>query len=127
MSSSSGRIPLACLARLSKAGHEHHPKPGLVADHLSISLGGGFQRDGLDRGYTEGPIDLVAQPGHAERYRDNRFFVREVDYYEVRDGFPRIRTGDFPPGVVDITYKLDPAALTPFGVERAAVEGWLKP
>ena len=58
----------------------------------------------------------------AERYSDTRFFVRDVRYFEVRDDFPRIRPGEHPQGVVDITYKIDPSALARFEVERAAVE-----
>jgi hypothetical protein len=122
---------------------DEQPFPHLLLAHVAVTLGGVTNQSladliveirGLlatsgrtldvfnDRLITAGWLDA-----HAERYRDTRFFVREDHFYEVRDGFPRIRPGDFPPGVVDITYKLDPAALTPFEVERAAVEGWLKP
>ena len=52
------------------------------------------------------------------RYSENRLFVRDIRYFEVRDDFPRIRPGDLPPGVVDITYKIDPSSLAPFEVER---------
>ena len=43
-----------------------------------------------DRLITAGWIDA-----HAAQYSENRFFVREVHYFEVRDDFPRIRPGDF--------------------------------
>jgi hypothetical protein len=122
---------------------DERPFPHLALVHVAVALGGGTNPTLADliahlRGMlaTSGrPLDVFNDrlimagwiDAHAEQYRDTRFFVREVHYYEVRDGFPRIRPGDFTPGVVDITYKLDLAALTPFEVEKAAVEGWLKP
>ena len=63
---------------------------------------------------------------HGVFYSENRFFLREIRYFEVRDDFPRIRHGDFHAGVIEITYKLDLAAILPFEVEQAVVEGWLK-
>jgi len=74
-----------------------------------------------DQLITAGWIDA-----HAVHYSENRFFVRDIRYYEVRDYFPRIRPGDRPPGVVDITYKIEPSSLAPFEVERSVVEVWLK-
>lgn len=132
-----GKIPIS-----NEQQMDERPFPHLVLAHVAVAMGGGTNPSLVDivaevRSLlaTSGrPLDIFNDllitagwiDAHAERYRDNRFFVREVRYYEVTDGFPRIRPGDFPPGVVDITYKLDPAALAPFEVERAVVEGWLK-
>src|SRR5262249_24469205 len=130
-----GKIPISNEQQL-----DERPFPHLALVHVAVTLGGGANPSLADliaeiRGLlaTSGrPLDVFNDrlftagwlDAHAERYRDTRFFVREITYYEVRDGFPRIRPGDFPPGVVDVTYKLEPAALTPFEVEKAAVEGW---
>jgi hypothetical protein len=133
-----GKIPISNEQQL-----DERPFPHLALVHVGVTLGGGnnpslpdmvAELRGLlaasgrpldvfnDRLILEGWIDA-----HAGRYSETRYFVREIHLYEVRDDFPCIRPGDFPPGVVDITYKIDPAALAPFEVERAAVEGWLKP
>jgi hypothetical protein len=122
---------------------DERPFPHLALAHVAVTLGGGTNPSLADiiamvRGlfaisgrtldvFNDHLIMAGWIDAHAERYSNIRFFVREVRYYEVRDGFPRIRPGDFPPGVVDITYKLDPVALIPFLVEVATVEGWLKP
>jgi hypothetical protein len=133
-----GKIPISNEQQL-----DERPFPHLALAHVAVTLGGGANQSLADMittvrgllamsGYT---LDLFNDrlimagwiDAHAERYSSNRFFVREVRFYEVGEGFPRIRSGDFPPGVVDISYKLDPAALLPFIVEQAVVEGWLKP
>ena len=121
---------------------DERPFPHLVLVHVAVATGGGTNPSlvdvvaevrallvttGLalgvfnDRLITAGWIDA-----HAARYSENRFFVRDVRYFEVRDDFPRIRPGEHLPGVVDITYKIDPSMLTRFEVERSAVEVWLK-
>lgn len=137
-SKAGGKIPISNEQQL-----DERPFPHLVLVHVAMAAGGGTNQTLVDivsqlrtllaasgrplavfndRLITSGWLDA-----HAARYGENRYFVRDVRFYEVRDGFPRVRPGDCPPGVVDITYKLDPAALTPFEVERAAAEGWLKP
>lgn len=121
---------------------DERPFPHLVLVHVGVTVGGGANPSLVDLvadlrsllSATGRPLgvfnDTLLTAGwldaHAARYCETRYFVREVRSFEVRDGFPRIRPGDVPPGVVDITYKLDPAALTPFEVDRAVVEGWLK-
>jgi hypothetical protein len=132
-----GKIPIASEQQL-----DERPFPHLALAHVAVTLGGSGNPaladiiDGI-RGLLAGsgrPLDVFNDrlilagwiDAHAARYSETRFFVREVHFFDVRDGFPRIRQGDFPPGVVDITYRLDPAALMPFEVERAAVEDWLK-
>ena len=60
------------------------------------------------------------------QYREFRFLVRDVNFFEVRDGFPRIRPGDFPGGVVEIAYKIDVAGITPYEIEKSAVEAMLR-
>ena len=131
------RIPISNEQQL-----DERPFPHLVLTHVAVAAGGGTNPSLMDmvesirailsttgrplgvfndRLITAGWIDA-----HAARYSENRYFVRDIRYFEVKEGFPRIRTGDCPPGVVDITYKLDSAALTPFVVEKDTVEGWLK-
>lgn len=131
------RIPISNEQQL-----DERPFPHLVLVLVTVAAGGGSNQSLVDmvesirallsatgrplgafndRLITAGWIDA-----HAAKYSDNRFFVREIRYFEVRDGFPRIRAGDFAPGVVEVTYKLDPAVLIPFEVQRDVVEGWLK-
>jgi Putative PD-(D/E)XK family member, (DUF4420) len=117
-------FPHLVLAHVAAAagGGSNQSLTDLVADVRSLLAGSGRPLDAFnDRLITAGCVDA-----HEARYSENRLFVREVRYFEVRDDFPRVRPGDFPPGVVDVTYKLDPAALVPFEVDQAAVEGWLK-
>jgi hypothetical protein len=132
-----GRIPISNEQQL-----DERPFPHLVLVHVAVVTGGGTNpslvdiigdvREMLattgrsliafnDQLITAGGIDA-----HAACYSKNQLFVRDIQYYEVRDDFPRIRPGDHPPGVTDITYKIDPSVLAPFKVEQSAVEVWLK-
>ncbi len=121
---------------------DERPFPHLVLVHVGVTVGGGTNSSLVDLvselrsalATTGRPLDVFNDTlitagwldAHAARYCETRYHVREVRYFEVRDDFPRLRPGDFPSGVVDITYKLDPAALMPFEVEKVTVEGWLK-
>lgn len=130
------RIPVASEQQL-----DERPFPRLVLAHLAVTLGAGANPSLVDLvGEIRGLLAASGRPlglfndrllaagwldAHSERYNGTRFFVREWHLYEVRDGFPRIRPGDLPLGLADITYTLDPSALTSFEVERPTVEGWL--
>lgn len=131
------KIPIASEQQL-----DERPFPRLVLAHVAVTVGGGTNQSLIDivadlrslLSATGRPLgrfndQLIAAgwiEAHVEHYSENRFFVRETHYFEVKDDFPRIRIGDCKQGVMDITYKLDPASLTQFEVERGAVEGWLK-
>jgi hypothetical protein len=130
-----GRIPVSNEQQL-----DERPFPHLALVHFAVAVGGGANLSLTDlvadvRGLLGGrPLDVFNDQlitagwldAHAAHYAENRLFVREVRYYEVRDDFPRIRAGEFPAGIVEVSYKLDPAILAPFELQRATVEGWLK-
>lgn len=50
---------------------------------------------------------------HAE-YRPERYAVRSVEFFEVRDGFPRLLPEMMPVGVGNVRYRIDRSALEPF-------------
>ena len=102
------------------AGAGHPSLPELVSE-IRASLGGSALIAFDDRLINAGYLDA-----HENHYRECRFFLREISFYDVRDDFPRIRPGDFPVGVVDIAYRIEPAGLAPFSTDRNAVEARLK-
>jgi len=53
-------------------------------------------------------------PGSESRYSLPLYTVRSVVAFEVREGFPRITEADCPPGVGDVTYRVQLGALTDF-------------
>jgi len=62
---------------------------------------------------------LLAQgyhPAQADLYREHGFTERARDYYEVRDGFPRILESQLCGGVSKVRYRLDLAAAANFKV-----------
>jgi hypothetical protein len=130
-----GRIPISNELQL-----DDRPFDFMVLVHVSVSQGGTDNPSLTDmvegvRAEFAGPTlltfnDKLITAGyldaHVDRYRESRFFLRELDFYEVRDDFPRVRPGDFPVGVVEISYKIDVAAILPFKIEQPAVEARLR-
>lgn len=68
-------------------------------------------------------IDADYADIHADRYRRTGYSVREQNYFEIREGFPRIVEADLPDGVGGVRYSLVIASCRPFAVERDAALG----
>jgi hypothetical protein len=131
-----GRIPISNELQL-----DDRPFGFMILVHISVSQGSASNPSLTDmvegvRALLTGPAVLTFNDklitagyldAHVDRYRESRFFLREMDFFEVRDDFPRIRPGDFPIGVVEISYKIDVAAVVPFKIEQAGVWAHLRP
>jgi hypothetical protein len=59
--------------------------------------------------------------GHTAIYDEPRYQVRELRYFHVREGFPRLTEVDLPDGVGDVRYTVALAACQPFIIDAAAV------
>ena len=129
-----GRIPIASELQL-----DERPFDFLVLVHIPVSQGGAGNQSltdmvGCVRAQLSGPAllsfnDKLITAGfldaHADRYRESRFLIRDISFFEVHGNFPRIRPGDFSAGVVEISYKIDVAAIMPFEIEQPVVEARL--
>ncbi|MEV7389322.1 PD-(D/E)XK motif protein [Streptomyces sp. NPDC091215] len=60
-------------------------------------------------------------PGQKDLYDEPRYTPREVRFWEVRDGFPRIVESGLPAGVSDCTYSLALSGLDQYRVGDAEV------
>ena len=134
-SKAGGRISIANEMQL-----DERPFAFLILAHVLVTLVGGTHPSLPDvvaeiRSLLTGPVlsafdDKLINAGyldaHAIHYRESRFLIRDVIFFDVRDGFPRIRPGDFPVGVVDVSYKLDVAGIMPFKIEKSPVEAMLR-
>ncbi len=76
------------------------PSPSAAAQFESKLLSAGWKRD---------------------EERSERYFVRLMEAFEVRDDFPRLISADLPAGVGNVQYSVDRAAMVPFKVEVAAM------
>ncbi|MBE0610060.1 MAG: PD-(D/E)XK motif protein [Dehalococcoidia bacterium] len=67
---------------------------------------------------------------HSHRYEATGYAVREVGYYEVAEGFPRIVEADLRPGVGDVHYAVSVGQCLPYkmtaGALRDALQGRLR-
>jgi hypothetical protein len=129
-----GRIPIANELQL-----DERPFAFLILVHISASLAGAGHPALPDivaevRSLLTGPAiaefdDKLISAGylaaHAIHYGEFRFLIRGINFYQVHGGFPRIRPGDFPGGVVDIAYKIDVTGITPYQIAKSAVEAML--
>ncbi|CAG7649310.1 PD-(D/E)XK motif protein [Actinacidiphila bryophytorum] len=50
-------------------------------------------------------------PGHHDLYEEPRYTVRDLRFWHVREGFPRLVESDLPEGVGDCTYNVSTAGL----------------
>jgi hypothetical protein len=101
------------------------PNPNLgsiIGDIRSILSGHGAVIDEFDSKLIRaGWLDAFA-----DKYEPNRFFVKEQKFFEVKEGFPRLITGELPQGLAEVTYSVELSALKSFEVPRSLVQGWLK-
>lgn len=56
---------------------------------------------------------------HRPAYEGTGYQVRQVQFYDVRDGFPRITESGLPDGVMSVSYEIDMAFCEPFAVHDA--------
>jgi Putative PD-(D/E)XK family member, (DUF4420) len=105
---------------LSPAGEGHSSLPDMVAAVRALLTGPAILAFD-DKLITAGYLNA-----HAAHYRECRFLIREVSFFQVRDAFPRIRAGEFRAGVVEIAYKIDLTGITPYKIERPAVEAMIQ-
>jgi len=64
-------------------------------------------------------------PVHDDRYILEGYHVEEVNYYSVRDGFPRLLGSDLKPGIGGIKYTVDLSACTEFKIDAEEVKTFL--
>ncbi|MBC3843616.1 PD-(D/E)XK motif protein [Streptacidiphilus sp. 4-A2] len=50
-------------------------------------------------------------PGHRDHYAEPRYTLRDLRFWNVRDGFPRLVESDLPSGVDECSYQLNTASL----------------
>lgn len=50
-------------------------------------------------------------PGHHDLYEEPRYTLRELRFWHVREGFPRLVEADLPDGVGDCTYQVSTSGL----------------
>jgi len=65
------------------------------------------------------------RPSYAKQ-RPEKYRVRSVEFFRIRDGFPRILPADLISGVGHVSYRVDRSALDPFLVPWHEVECQLK-
>ncbi|MGW1064406.1 PD-(D/E)XK motif protein [Streptomyces aureus] len=56
-------------------------------------------------------IQVGYLPGHHDLYEEPRYTLRELRFWHVREGFPRLVESDLPEGVGDCTYNVSTSGL----------------
>ncbi|MEW2046597.1 PD-(D/E)XK motif protein [Streptomyces sp. NPDC005476] len=56
-------------------------------------------------------IQVGYLPGHHDLYEEPRYTLRELQFWHVREGFPRLVESDLPEGVGDCTYNVSTSGL----------------
>jgi hypothetical protein len=69
--------------------------------------------------FDEGLIEVGFLDSHRELYKRQRYQLRDVRYYEIRDEFPRLTRNQITDGVKDVNYQISIDACLPY---KATVE-----
>jgi hypothetical protein len=64
---------------------------------------------------------------HKKQYADRKLSIREMRFFQVRDGFPRITAASVPPGIATLEYQVDLRACAPFEIDQHAAFAYLFP
>ncbi|MFF0266868.1 PD-(D/E)XK motif protein [Kribbella sp. NPDC004536] len=67
-------------------------------------------------------IQIGYLPGHRDLYEEPRYTLRELRFWHVREGFPRLVESDLPAGIGDCTYQLSILGLDAYQVTGGEVE-----
>lgn len=97
--------------------------PGLVA-----ALRAEIEAD-ADAGAVEQFDELLLEAGyldaHADLYAVSGYTLKDLSFYRVQPGFPRLTESDLVPGVGALRYSITAAACARYAVERESVVSWL--
>lgn len=87
---------------------------GQTLPDLVAQIRGTSPDDSATRSYFDDRLQSTGyHDAHADLY-DTRYTPREVGYYEVTDGFPRIVESDLADGLGHVTYRITTSACEPF-------------
>ena len=90
---------------------------GLSLNDLVVALRSRLAEDALALPtFEEGLVNYGYLPDQAALYETTRYTVRELNAFEVVDGFPCITERDVPTGVGDVEYRVQLSAMVPFAV-----------
>ncbi len=88
--------------------------------HIASDGGGGaveqFDDLLLAAGYTDAQAGLYALTGYS---------VKDVCFYRVQPGFPRLTESDLLPGVGKLKYSISAAACAQYAIDKESVISWL--
>jgi hypothetical protein len=73
--------------------------------------------------FEEKLIDSGYQDKHIEHYSNRAYSEREIEFYAVKEGFPRLLESDLPTGIIKVSYDLSLETCCDFKVEvKTAIE-----
>lgn len=112
-------ILVLCHVSLAAEGAKGTTLPEL-ADRLREGIGK-EDRSALDS-FNAKLIEAGYLDIHAELYSKRRYRLRNVKFFRVQEGFPRIAAADVPEGISACSYRVLLAACTPFEMEQSEVQ-----
>lgn len=93
-------------AEMSSAGDESLTDVVLtVRDQLDLLSSARFDEGLVEAGYID---------NHADKYRENKFSLRNIRFFEVDDKFPKVKKSDIPDGVESVKYEVALSACGEF-------------
>jgi hypothetical protein len=121
------------IANASQLDAERLPHLFLVILHLALGPAAGetlpeivesaraLIPGGAQLAFDEKIISCGYSSSDAPRYTEEKYSCREIVFYEVSEGFPRLLCRDLPDGVVGVRYDLAIPALVPYARDAEGV------
>ena len=76
--------------------------------------------------FEDGLIDVGWLEAEEEKHRTRGFSLRELEFFKVAEGFPRLTPPVLPQGVGGLAYDLSLDAALPYAIKLDAVRGALE-
>lgn len=90
---------------------EENTLPDLI-DELRIAIANKAPEQGLN--FEEKLLQAKYRDEHAEHYATRSYSERSINFYEVKDDFPRLLEHDLPDGITKATYEITLEYCKPF-------------
>lgn len=135
--SGTGQFHVSAMAQLDETTVEHlilchceviASNNGVTLPDLIDSARSGFATDQRALDVFNGRLHSAGySDAHQKQYAERKLSIRQMRFFRVQAGFPRILASSVAAGIAALEYRVDLRACTPFEIDQQAALGYLSP